>query len=132
MWPNQNRRPKVFNRGIWVCAGGLDTLKIDKSQLIYTVSCCNLGGLEPCLGRLSPQKLPHGDGTGPSVCWICWSLPNLDLFSNVGVPPNQRTSLCCVEEPQRVHGARRGGGKAGICTLGNKNQKFLENLKLEA
>jgi len=33
----QNRRQKVFNRGalhfcggLWVCAGGLDTLKIDK------------------------------------------------------------------------------------------------------
>jgi len=46
----QNRRQKVFNRGalrfcggVWVCAGGLDALKIDKTQLIYSVSCFNLG-----------------------------------------------------------------------------------------
>jgi len=35
----QNRRQKVFNRGLcvsagrlWVCSGGLDTLKIDKNS----------------------------------------------------------------------------------------------------
>jgi len=28
----QNRRQKVFNKGLWVCARGLDTLKIDKNS----------------------------------------------------------------------------------------------------
>ena len=54
---SQNRRQKVFNRGalrfcgrLWVCAGGLDTPKITKSQLIYSLSCFTLGDLELCLG----------------------------------------------------------------------------------
>ena len=58
---SQNRRQKVFNRGalrfcgrLWVCAGGLDTPKITKSQLIYSLSCFTLGDLELCLGGLSP------------------------------------------------------------------------------
>jgi len=34
-----------------------------KSQLIYSISCFNLGGLEFCSGGLSTQKPPRGDGT---------------------------------------------------------------------
>ena len=30
--------------GLWVCAGELDTQKINKTQLIYGVSCFHLGG----------------------------------------------------------------------------------------
>jgi len=30
--------------------GGLDILKIDKTPLIYSVSCFHLGGLELCSG----------------------------------------------------------------------------------
>jgi len=36
--------------GLCVCAGWLDILKIDKTPLIYSVSCFNIGGLELCLG----------------------------------------------------------------------------------
>jgi len=39
-----------FCGGLWVCAGGLGTLKLTKSQLIYNVSWFNLGGLELSLG----------------------------------------------------------------------------------
>jgi len=28
----QNRRQKIFNRGLYVCAGGLDILKFDKNS----------------------------------------------------------------------------------------------------
>jgi len=40
-----------------VCAGGLNIQKIDKTQLIYSVSYFNLGGLKLCFGGLSPPKL---------------------------------------------------------------------------
>jgi len=38
--------------------GGLDILKIDKTPLIYTVSYFSLGGLEHCLGGMSPPNSP--------------------------------------------------------------------------
>ena len=38
---------------IYVCAGGLDILKSDKTLLIYSGSYFNLGGLEHCLVGLS-------------------------------------------------------------------------------
>ena len=36
--------------GLFVCAGGLDIINLTKTQLIYSVSRFNLGGLELCLG----------------------------------------------------------------------------------
>jgi len=45
----QNRRQKAFHRGLCVCAGGLGIVKIDKTPLIYSVSCLSLGGLELCV-----------------------------------------------------------------------------------
>ena len=57
MGVTQNRRQKVFNRGLCISAGvfgfvrgDLILQKLTKSQLIYSVSCFNLGGLEFCLG----------------------------------------------------------------------------------
>jgi len=41
----QNRRQKVFNRGLCVCARGLDIIKINKTPLIYSASYFNLRGL---------------------------------------------------------------------------------------
>jgi len=38
-------RRKVFNRGLCICAGGLDILKINKKTLICSASCFNLGGI---------------------------------------------------------------------------------------
>jgi len=35
---------------------------LTKTPLIYSVSRFSFGGLEPCLGRLSPPKPPRGDG----------------------------------------------------------------------
>jgi len=52
---------KFSIRGLCVSSGGLDTLKIDKTTLIYRVPCFNFGGL-------SPPKPPSGDGTVSSHC----------------------------------------------------------------
>ena len=61
----QDRRQKVFNRGLcssakrlFVCAGGLDIIKLTKTPLIYSVSRFSFGGLELCLAGLSPPKPP--------------------------------------------------------------------------
>ena len=48
--------------GLWVCAGGLDTKKLTKTQLIYSVSCFNLGGLGALFGGISSQKPPVATG----------------------------------------------------------------------
>ena len=60
----QNRRQTVFNKGLCISEGGfgfvrgLDTQKFTKTQLIYSVSCFNLGGLELRLGGLAPKSPP--------------------------------------------------------------------------
>jgi len=38
--------------------GSIEIIKITKTPLIYSVSRFHLGGLELCLGRLSPPKPP--------------------------------------------------------------------------
>ena len=44
--------------------GGLTFQKLTKTQLIYSVSCLNLGGLGALFGGTWPSKaLPRGDGT---------------------------------------------------------------------
>ena len=45
----------------------LDILRYDKPPLIYSVIFQVGRGLELCLGRVSPPKLPHGDGTDVDV-----------------------------------------------------------------
>jgi len=46
---DQNRRQKVFNKGLFVCAGRLDIIKLTKTLLkVFHVSIW--GGLELCLG----------------------------------------------------------------------------------
>jgi len=50
-------------KGLCVCLGGLDIIKLTKTRLIYSVSRFNFGGLELCLGGLSPPKPLRGDGT---------------------------------------------------------------------
>jgi len=59
----QNRRQKVFNGGLYVCAGGLGIRKFEKNSTIHSVSYFNFGGLEFCLGGISPTNSPCGDGT---------------------------------------------------------------------
>jgi len=59
----QNRRQKVFTRGLYVCAGRLDIENILKSALICTALYLNLEALGLCLERRSPRKHPSGDGT---------------------------------------------------------------------
>jgi len=58
----QNRRQKVFNRGLFVCAGGLNIIKLTKAPLIYNVSRFNLAVLELCLGGISHRKPPVATG----------------------------------------------------------------------
>ena len=68
--PGHNRRQKVFNRGalrffggLCIYAGGLVILKIEKKlhwSIVFHVS--TWGGLELCLGGLSPPKPPVATG----------------------------------------------------------------------
>jgi len=53
---NQNRRLKVFNRGLHVCAGGLTFWTMTKSPVIYIVSYFNLRGLGALFWGLSPPN----------------------------------------------------------------------------
>jgi len=41
---------------------------MEKTQLIYSVSCLNLGGLGALLGGVKPPKKPCGDETDPFLC----------------------------------------------------------------
>ena len=66
---NTEPSPECFQKGVlhfcgglWVCAGGLDTKKLTKTQLIYSVSCFNLGGLGALFGGISSQKPPVATG----------------------------------------------------------------------
>jgi len=56
MWKIQNRHQKAFNRGV-------DTVKIDKTPLIYSVSYFNFGALGARLGS-NPIKDPVATGLG--------------------------------------------------------------------
>jgi len=47
--------------GLYVCSGGLDIVKIDKTPQIHSISYFNMGGLEFC-GGLSPPKTPMVTG----------------------------------------------------------------------
>ena len=44
--------------GIYVCAAGLDILKIDKTEMVYSVPYFNLWDLELCLGDSAHQSPP--------------------------------------------------------------------------
>jgi len=50
--------PESSIGGLYICSGGHDILKIDKTQLVYSVPYFNFGGLELCLGGLNPPKPP--------------------------------------------------------------------------
>jgi len=50
--------PESLQRGLYVCAGGLDTVKIDKSQLICSVSYFDSGAWSIVLGDLDHQAAP--------------------------------------------------------------------------
>jgi len=55
----QNRSQKIFNRGLYVCPGGIDILKFGKNSWFVVFT---LVGLKFCLGGLAHQS-PRGDGT---------------------------------------------------------------------
>ena len=81
MMSTQNRRQKVFNRGLcfsatrlWVCCWVLDTLKLTKTQLICGVLCFNLGRLGDFFGEAKPPK-PRRNGTVSTN--FCWSRENV-------------------------------------------------------
>jgi len=58
----QNRRQKVFNRGLCSSAEGLDIMKLTKIPRIYSVSRFNLGVLGALFGGLSQPKPPVATG----------------------------------------------------------------------
>ena len=68
---SQNRRQKVFNRGLCVSAvGALGLCRgawHSKTQLIYSVLCFNLGGLGALFGGDKRPKAPRDDGTDSST-----------------------------------------------------------------
>jgi len=79
---HQNRRQKVFNRGIFgsarglcVCAGGPWHYKINQHST-YSVSRFNLGGLELSLGA----KPSCGDGTELHITENTVGVPNNLLY----------------------------------------------------
>jgi len=55
---NQNRRQKVFSRGLYVSAGELDIPKFTKTPLIYSVSYFNLRALGALFERAKSTKAP--------------------------------------------------------------------------
>jgi len=56
--------PESSTWGLYVCARGIDIVKIDKTPLIYSVSCFNLGVLEHCLGGVAHQSTLVATGLG--------------------------------------------------------------------
>jgi len=71
----QNRRQKVFNRGLCVSAGVAWHSKNWQNFRWYIVSCFNLGGLGALFGGLSPPKPPVATGlpiTNPKRQFCQW------------------------------------------------------------
>jgi len=52
-----------FCGGLFVCAGGLDIIKLTNTPLTSRVSRFNLWGLGALFGVTKPTKAPRGDGT---------------------------------------------------------------------
>jgi len=68
---NQNCHEKVFNRELYICAGGLDILKMI-IPLIYSVSYFNLGGLGALFAGTRPIKaLPWRQDWLQPRSWHC-------------------------------------------------------------
>jgi len=65
--------------GIYVCVGGLDILKFDKTPLIYNVSYFNLGGLAALFEGAKSTKVLCGDET--FHCFLFYVLLHFSLFS---------------------------------------------------
>jgi len=61
--PDRTVARKSSIEGIYVWAGGLDILKIDKNSLIYGVSYFNLGDWS-FVWEAKPTIAPHGEETG--------------------------------------------------------------------
>jgi len=73
----QNRHQKVFYRGLYICAVGLDVLKFDQTSLFYSVSYFNWGEIWSFVSeRLSPPKpTPVVTGlSGKSSAWFLMQL----------------------------------------------------------
>jgi len=61
----QNRRQKIFIKGLYVCAGGFDIQNFDKNSRFVVLVISILGDLKFYLKGISPQKIPRGDENGP-------------------------------------------------------------------
>jgi len=60
----RNRRQKIFNKGLYVCAGGLDIQNFDKNSRFVVLVISIWGDLKFFLGGLSHKRPPPGDGNG--------------------------------------------------------------------
>jgi len=115
-WLCQNRRQNVFNRGPYVCAGGLDIPKFSKTPLIYSVSYFNLEGLGALFGGAKPTKVPGGDGTGLCKDSFRWTVLLIRVFENM-FRAGASTCLYFRGGQARSQVSRFGGEKY---TLGGK------------
>jgi len=54
----QNRHQKVLNRGLNICAVGLDILKFEQTSCFIVLHISIGGALELCFGRAEPTEAP--------------------------------------------------------------------------
>jgi len=57
MW-QQNRHQRVFYRGLYICAVGLDILKFEHISLFYSASDFNSEGLGALFQGAKPTNVP--------------------------------------------------------------------------
>ena len=99
--------------GLYVYVGRLDTVKFDKTLLIYSVSYFSLGGLEHCLGGLAHQVPP----------WLRDCMRSCKQR-------NKRWGWFFTMRYSWVSSASRGRVATRYCPMRSRWFKFLERLSL--
>jgi len=99
----QNRGQKIFNKGRYVCVGGLDIQNFDKNSRFVVLAISIWGSLKFCLGGISPQKTPSWRREGTFVVErICFWLVT-----------NSCTSYRCMTFQSYTRGGVTDRGKRG-------------------